>query len=380
MKNIVRLLPVFIAFYCMGFVDIVGTAVNFASVDFALSPTTTQFLTFMIFIWFLVFSIPTGVIQDRIGKKNMVLIALVVTTLAMIAPFIIYNFNVLIISFALLGIGNTIIQVSLNPLLYDVSPSGSYSSNMSLSQFIKSIAAFFGPLLAVFFANFLGDWKIVFLLYAALSIISMIWLYFTPINESKKQDKPAAFGPCFRLLGNRFVLSMVLGIFIVVGLDVGMNTGVPLFLSKYGLTADQAVKSISIYIFALMTSRFLGALLLKKIPSSFFLLLSALITIAGLVLLLFSFNPLLAKTAIILVGFGSANIFPLIFSISVERMPERSNEISGLMIMAISGGAVFPFLMGIITDQVSLSASILFLLLISLYLGVLGLSNLKKGA
>lgn len=378
MKSLWRLLPVFIAFYCMGFVDIVGTAVKLASDDFALSATTSQFLTFMIFIWFLVFSIPTGVLQDRIGKKNMVLISLVVTTLAMIAPFIVYNFSVLILSFALLGIGNTIIQVSLNPLLYDVSPKGAYSSNMSLSQFIKSVAAFFGPLLAVLFARKLGDWKLIFLLYGSLSVISMILLYFTKIEESKRQDKPAAFGPCFRLLGNKFVLLMVLGIFIVVGIDVGMNTGVPGFLGKYGLTSDQAVKSISIYIFALMASRFLGALILKKVSSSLFLLLSSALTIAGLILLVISFNPAIAKVAIALVGFGSANIFPLIFSLSVEKMPERSNEISGLMIMAISGGAVFPFLMGIIVDNVGLTASILFLLLISLYLGAISIWNMGR--
>ncbi len=378
MKSTWRLLPVFIAFYCMGFVDIVGTAVKLASDDFTLGATTSQFLSFMIFIWFLVFSIPTGILQDRIGKKNMVMISLIVTTLAMAAPFIVYSFPILVFSFTLLGIGNTIIQVSLNPLLYDVSPKGGYSSNMSLSQFIKSVAAFFGPLLTVFFANKLGDWKFIFLLYGTLSILSMVWLYFTTIEESKRQDKPAAFGPCIRLLGNRYVLLMVLGIFIVVGLDVGMNTGVPRFLEKFNIGSDKAVKSISIYIFALMASRFLGALILKKLSSRLFLLISSLLSIAGLVVLVISNDLQLTKAAIALVGFGSANIFPLIFSLSVEKMPERSNEISGLMIMAISGGAVFPFLMGIIIDTIGLTASIGFLLLISLYLGVLGFWNMAK--
>jgi FHS family L-fucose permease-like MFS transporter len=171
---------------------------------------------------------------------------------------------------------------------------------------------------------------------------------------------------------------MVLGIFIVVGLDVGMNTGVPRFLGKFGLTSDQLVKSISIYIFALMASRFLGALLLKKISSSLFLLISSLLTLAGLALLALSPDQLTAKMAIVLVGFGSANIFPLIFSLSIEKMPERSNEISGLMIMAISGGAVFPFLMGVVIDTISVTASILFLLIISLYLGAVSVWNITK--
>jgi fucose permease len=250
---------------------------------------------------------------------------------------------------------------------------------MSLSQFIKSVAAFFGPLLTVFFARRLGDWRYIFLLYGFLSILSMIWLFLTPISEKKLKENPARFIPCLKLLGNGYVLSMVLGIFIVVGLDVGMNTGVPRFLERYGLTGDQAVKGISIYIFALMTSRFLGALILKTINSRMLLFSSALITVGGLVLLIFKIDPLTTKAAILLVGFGSANVFPLIFSMSVERMPELSNEISGLMIMAISGGAVFPFLMGIIIDQLGLEASIIFLLVISLYLIFLGIKNsLKK--
>ena len=375
MKSYLRVLPVFIAFYCMGFVDIVGTAVKMAADDLALNATTSQFLTFMIFIWFFVFSIPTGIIQDQVGKKNMVLISLVVTLLAMIVPFLFYNYFVLIVSFALLGIGNTIIQVSLNPLLYEVSPKGSYSSNMSFSQFIKSLAAFFGPLLTVFFANKLGDWKYIFLLYAGLSVLSMVWLYLTPVTEIKSEGKPASFASCFRLLGNSYILVMVLGIFIVVGLDVGMNTGIPRFLGKFHLTSDQEVKSISIYIFALMASRFIGALILKKLSSSLFLQLSSMLTLAGLFLLVVSGDPMLSKTAIFLVGFGSANIFPLIFSLSIEKMPERSNEIAGLMIMAISGGAVFPFLMGVVIDNIGVTAGILFLLLISLYLGVVSLRS-----
>ncbi len=373
MKPLFRLIPVFIAFYCMGFIDIVGTAVNLALVDFTLNATTMQFLAFMIFIWFFIFSIPTGLVQERLGKKNIVMFALLVTTFAMFVPFIFYSFAILILALALLGIGNTIIQVSLNPLLFDVSPEGSYSSSMSLSQFIKSVAAFFGPILTVFFARHLNDWRYIFLLYGVLSIISMIWLFFTPITEKARSENRARFGPCLRLLGNKYVLTMVLGIFIVVGLDVGMNTGVPGFLERHGLNSDIAIKNISIYIFALMASRFLGSLILKKLKSGSFLFISSLVTLAGLVLLVFNIDAHITKMAILLVGLGSANIFPLIFSMSVEKMPERSNEISGLMIMAISGGAIFPFLMGVIEDQINLTASIIFLLLISLYLGYLGI-------
>ncbi len=379
MRNIIKVLPVFVAFYCMGFVDIVGTAVNLVKEDMALNATTMQFLASMIFIWFGIFSIPTGILQERIGKKKTVIISLLITTIAMLIPFVLYNYYVILISFALIGIGNTILQVSLNPLLFDVSSKGSYASNMSFSQFIKSVAGFFGPLITVMiFAERLGDWKYIFLAYGSLSILSMIWIAATPIKESVLKEKPASFANCFSLLNNRFVFLMVFGIFIVVGLDVGMNTGIPAFLEKYSLSSDTAVKNISLYIFALMASRFLGALILKKINADSFLIFSALLTIAGLFLLFLSGNILMAKTAIVLVGLGSANIFPLIFSISIERMPDRSNEIAGLMITAISGGAIFPLLMGIFTQNIGVKAGIVFLLFISLYLGIISFWNLSK--
>jgi FHS family L-fucose permease-like MFS transporter len=249
---------------------------------------------------------------------------------------------------------------------------------MSMSQFIKSVAAFFGPLLTVFFVNTLGDWKYIFLAYSGLSLLSLLLLSVTPVREKAKKETPARFADCFSLLGNKFVLFMVLGIFIVVGLDVGMNTGVPRFLEKYGLSAEQAVKGISVfYIFSLMASRFLGAVILKKVAAHTFLILSAFLTIAGVALLAMGISSSVTKIAIVIIGLGSANIFPLIFSISVEKMPERSNEISGLMIMAISGGALFPLLMGIIVDQVSLTASIIFLLIITCYLGFISLWSRK---
>lgn len=379
MRNLKKVLPVFVAFYCMGFVDIVGTAANLVKDDMALNDTTMQFLAFMIFIWFGIFSIPTGILQERIGKKKTVTLSLLITTVAMLVPFLVYNYYLILISFALIGIGNTVLQVSLNPLLFDVSSKGSYASNMSFSQFIKSVAGFFGPLITVMiFAELLGDWRYIFLAYGSLSILSMIWIATTSIEESELKEKPASFANCFSLLGNRFVFTMVFGIFIVVGLDVGMNTGIPVFLEKYNLDADNAVKNISLYIFALMVSRFLGALILKGLKADLFLVVSSLLTIIGLILLFLSTNIFLAKTAIVVVGLGSANIFPLIFSISVERMPERSNEISGLMITAISGGAIFPLLMGITTKNISVKAGIVFLIIISLYLGIISFWNLSK--
>ncbi|MBA7618219.1 hypothetical protein ES703_25540 [subsurface metagenome] len=378
MKSFLKVLPVFVAFYCMGFVDIVGTAVNYASKDFNLTNSTMQFLTSMIFIWFFVFSIPTGILQDRLGKKTMVIVALLITTLAMVMPFILYNYFVLMTGLALMGIGNTVIQVSLNPLLYNVSSKGNYSSNMSLSQFIKSTAAFLGPMITVFFIRKMGDWRFIFLVYGCLSVLSGVWLYFTSVEESQKKEQPASFGSCFKLFGNTYILLMVLGIFIVVGLDVGMNTGIPNVLKQYSLTHEEAIKGISLYFIALMASRFLGAILLKKLFTSYFLIVSAIITLAGLLILIFSNTVLWAGIAIVIVATGSANIFPLIFSLSIEKYPEKSNEISALMIMAISGGAVFPVLMGVFTENFSVKAGIVFLLVISLYLGFVSIWNVSK--
>jgi MFS transporter, FHS family, L-fucose permease len=374
-----KTLPVFMSFIVMGFVDIVGVATGFIKKDFGLTDDLAQLIPSMALFWFFLLSVPSGILQDKFGKRRMLNIGMLLTGLGMVIPFFHYSFPIMLAAFIVLGIGNTIVQVSANPLLHDVAPREKYSSYMSLSQFIKAIVSLLGPVITTTMAAVFGDWRLVFAVYALTSVLAVIWLYFTQIEESKSTHGAATFKSCFSLLKNKFIVVMVLGIFVLVGSDVGMNSNIANFLqNQFGLTLERASLGISLYFTALMIGRFSGAVILNWISSRRFLVLTSLVAFVSLVGMLLTHSVLLVQIAIFMVGLGSANLFPLIFSIAVEKMPDRQNEVSGLMIMAVSGGAFLPPLMGMISTNFSVKASFLVLVVGMVYLVSAGIYSLKK--
>lgn len=371
--------PVLISFFVMSFCDLVGVGVDNAKADFNLNNTLAQLIPMAVFVWFFLLSVPVGLLQERIGKRNMLNIGMLLTALGLLLPFFIYSFPILMAGFALLGIGNTIIQVSANPLLIDVVPSRRASSFLSLSQFVKSIGSMVAPYLATFFAVRFGDWKILLLAFGGVSLLSTLWLHFTNINETPTGEIKATLGSCLKLLGVNYVALMVLGIFFIVGIDVGINSTSGQFLmEKMNMDSGPAMEGRSLYFFGKMLGTFLGALLLTKWSSKKFLLGSSLATLITVVLFIYSPTPLLALALMFIIGLAAANIFPLIFSITVNKYSHRANEISGLMIMAVSGGAFIPPLVGKLTDLFGVTAGMYLFVFCSLYLIFLSFFALKK--
>jgi len=359
-KPIRKILPVFSTFVVMGFVDIVGVSTGYVQKDFGLSDSIAQFLPTTVFVWFFAFSVPIGVLQDKVGKKRMMNAGVITTFLgSMILPVLEYSYLSVIVAFVLLGIGNTIIQVAANPLLQEVSAKKWLPSYLSLSQFVKSVTALFGPLIVTFMAAKLRDWKLVFGVYALISLLSAIWLWKTPIQEKIKAKKVATFTSCFSLLRYPFVVKVVVAIFLVVGADVGMYTNIQAFLMKlHNMSLENASFGISVYFTAQMIGRFSGAILLRYLKPFGFLIASCVFSLAGTALIYWSPNPFLAYMSIFIVGFGAANLFPLIFSIAIGKMRRRSNEVSGLLVMAIVGGAAIPPVLGLLSTLIGVQASI----------------------
>ncbi|WP_236973524.1 MFS transporter [Membranihabitans maritimus] len=372
-------LPVFTSFVILGFDDIVGVATGFIKQDFNLTDDIAQLVPSMALFWFFVLAVPAGILQDRLGKKRMLNFGIFITGLGMLIPVIYYSFPLIMIAFVFLGIGNTIVHVSANPLLYDVSPKEKYSSYMSFSQFLKASISLLGPIITTFVAIQFGDWKLVFAIYSITSFLSAIWLYSTRIPEMKSKEEPATFSSCFSLLKNRFILALVLGIFMLVGADVGMNSNIANFLmNRFELSLENASLGISLYFLALMIGRLLGAVILNWVSSQFFLLITSIIALTSLVSIMMAPTLIMTQVAIFMVGLGSGNLFPLIFSLAIEHLPKRSNEISGLMIMAISGGAVLPPIMGQISTNIGVKESLIVLIVAMTYLVGLGIYSLKK--
>jgi fucose permease len=370
-----KLLPVFLTFVVMGFVDIIGVATGYVKQDFNLNDFVAQFLPMMVLLWFFVLSVPVGVLQDKYGKRNMLNIGMVIQAVGLGLPFVHYSFPMMLASFILLGIGNTVIQVSANPLLQDVSPESKLASYLSTSQFVKAIISFSGPIIASFMALHFGNWKLVFAVYGLTSLLAALWLSMTPIVESKPDRKPASFASCFGLLKNRFVAFMALSIFLIVGAEVAINTNIAnVLITKYGLTLDKAVIGISWFFAGETISRFLGAIILNWIKPRVFLFLTTLLALLGILGVFLAPSSTVAFVSIMVIGLGAGNLFPIIFSMALAKMPDRANEISGLLIMAVSGGAFIPLAMGYVSKAFGPMASLfvisgcmLYLLWVSFY-------------
>lgn len=368
---------VFFGFFIMGFVDVVGIATNYVKIDFDLSSTLANTIPMMVFLWFAVFSIPAGILMGRIGKKKTVLLSLTLTTVAMVIPFTSYTFPTVLTAFALLGISNTILQVSLNPLVAAMFTKEKTASVLTAGQFIKAISSLLGPVIAGVAANYFSDWKMTFVIFSVFSLLSVLLLLFSKTEEQGFESRQTSFKSVLALLKDRYILYCFLSILFIVGLDVGINTSTPeLLMKRLELDLSRAGLGSSVYFAAKTTGAFAGALLLLKFPPLRFLRLSLIIAIAAFAALIFVQNLWILLILIFIIGLTCANVFSIIFSFALQKDRQRSNEISALMIMGVSGGAIILPVQGLVNDSLGFVAA-LFVLLACLVINLL-LTNIMK--
>lgn len=360
--------PILFGFFVMGFVDVVGIATNYVKMDFGLSDTLANLLPMMVFLWFALFSVPTGIWMGRHGRRNTVVAALAITTLAMLIPLFFYDFACILFAFALLGIGNTILQVSLNPMVARVVNPDKVTSVLTLGQFIKAVSSFLGPIIAGVASSFWGDWKLIFIVYSVTTLLSIIWLIATIPGKEEGEEQEASFASTLALCKDARIRMLFLGILCIVGIDVGLNTTIPkLLMEKLSMPLQEAGLGSSLYFAARTGGSFLGAILLARISSRPFLRGSMLIAILAFIGLLISDSLWSMGVMIVLVGLACSNVFSILFSFALEHRPEQSNEVSALMIMGVSGGALITPCMGGIADMFGQVAGLMLLLICMLY-------------
>lgn len=367
--KISRIAPVLMTFFVMSIIDLVGISVDRVQEDMQLSNTFAQLIPSVTFLWFFLLSVPIGIIQSRIGKRLMLNIGMGITALGLLIPYTLYSFSMVLLGFVFLGIGNTIIQVSANPLLVDVVPGNRTSSFLSFSQFVKAIGSMIGPPLAAILASRFGDWKLMYLTFGIVTILSIIWLSTVKIEESRLEGFKVTIASAFKLLGNSYILIMVLCIFLVVGIDVGFNSNSGQFLIKrIGIESEAAQMGRSIYFFGRLLGTLGGAIILTRVPSRKVFLLTSILGIITFGALLLIKSQIVAWGLVFLTGIAIATIFPIVFALSVEKFPTRSNEISGLIMMAISGGAIIPLFVGGLGDITNMAIGMTILLLCWFYM------------
>jgi fucose permease len=346
------LLPVFFSFFIVGFCDAVGISSNYVKMDFGLSETQASLLPSMVFIWFLLFSVPVGTLMNRIGRKATVLTGIAITSGAMLMPVLNYSFEVVLLAFALLGIGNVVLQVAVNPLLSSVVTPEKLTASLTGGQFVKAICSFSAPMIAAFAASRFGNWQLIFPVFAGVSLLAFLWLLLTPVPEQKQADAAqTTLWQSFRLLSDKVVLRYFLGILCVVGLDVAINTFAPKYLmERCGLSLNDAGFATSIYFIFRTVSALISTFLLMRFSPQLYFRVCMLLTLGALVLLFFAQSQWLIFASVALIGFAGPNVFTVIFGEALRYMPAKANEISGLLIMGVSGGAVMPLLMGMIAQ------------------------------
>ncbi len=373
-----RTLPVFLGFFVMGFVDAVGTLVGFAEKQFHLSGAQAGLLPFFGFIAFALFSVPAGVVADRRGKKFLLVASLAVVLAGQAIPSLsVARYELLLGAIFLIGTGMAALQVAGNPIMRDVSAPGMYARNLTFAQFIKSLGSISGPYLTAQLIALGFAWYHVFPVFAAVTLVTLLLVAALPIAESRADEVPASVGSSFALLAEPPVALAVLGIFLYVGAEVGLNSWLATLLARdFGMDLGSSATRLGpgLFFIALAAGRLLGSGVLSFIGARRFFLVSALLGLGGLALL-FLGSRLLALAGIVCCGLGFANVWPLVFSLTVESRPERSGALSGLMCMAIFGGAVMPPLMGLVADHAGVRLAFLVPLAAFVYLALLALGT-----
>ncbi len=359
------LIPVMLCFFAMGFVDLVGIASNYVKEDLNLNDATANLFPSLVFFWFLIFSVPTGILMNKIGRKKTVLLSLVVTVVSLLLPIFDESFGVMLASFSLLGIGNALMQTSLNPLVSVVTTGKHLASTLTFGQFVKAIASFMAPYIAMWGAiasipTFGLGWRVLFPIYMIIGVVATLLLASTPIEEEKLEGEASGFVDCLKLLGKPIVLLSFIGIMCHVGIDVGTNTTAPkLLIERLGWSLNEAAFATSLYFIFRTIGCFTGSFFLRVMKSRTFFTISIVMMALSMVGMFFGESKLMLYVAIALVGYGNSNVFSIIFSQALLALPEKKNEVSGLMIMGLFGGTVFPLLMGFASDAIGQIGAVL---------------------
>jgi len=363
-NNLSKLIPVMLCFFAMGFVDLVGIASNYVKEDLNLSDSMANIFPSLVFFWFLIFSVPTSLLMNKIGRKNTVLVSLLVTAVSLFIPIFGEDFYVMLIAFSLLGIGNALMQTSLNPLVATVMQGGNLASTLTFGQFVKAIASFMAPYIAMWGAQasiptFGLDWRILFPIYLIIGVLATLLLYITRIEEPSTEGKPSSFVGAIKLLGTPLILLCFLGIMCHVGIDVGTNTTAPkLLIERLGMTLNEAAFATSLYFIFRTIGCLTGSFILQKVSNRTFLLISVVMMALAMAGMWMGTEQWVLYAAIALVGYGNSNVFSLCFARALDAAGDKQNEVSGLMIMGLFGGTLFPLLMGFASDAVGQAGAV----------------------
>lgn len=373
-NSVLTAFPVLFGFFVMGFCDIVGISSDYAQRSFNWSPVMTGFVPLMVFVWFLFLGIPVGYQMNKWGRKNTVLISMMITIVGMILPLLAYDSVTCMVAYALLGIGNAILQVSLNPLLDNVITDKAFlASSLTAGQVVKAVSSLVGPEIILLAVGYFGadKWYYCFPILGFITLLSAVWLIMTPIDREKNfvLDNSFSMGNTFGLLKNRTILLLFFGVFFIVGVDVAMNfISSKLMASRFEWGDAQVKFAPQVYFLSRTVGALLGAFLLTRVAGVKYFRLNIVACIVALLVLIGVDNDAVNMICVGAVGFFASSVFAIIYSMALQVFPEKANQISGLMITAVAGGGIVTPIIGFAIGSVGVIGGVVVILACVLYL------------
>ena len=366
--------PVLFGFFVMGFCDIVGISSDYVQRSFNWSPMMTGFVPSMAFVWFLFLGIPIGNRMNKWGRKNTVLVSMVITIVGMILPLLAYDGVTCMVAYALLGIGNAILQVSLNPLLNNVITNKAFlTSSLTVGQVIKAASSLVGPEIVLLAVHYWGGdkWYYCFPILGFITLLSTVWLIAIPIERERNvvSNSDLSMRNTFALLKDRTILLLFLGIFFIVGVDVATNfISSKLMSIRFGWSDEQVKFAPQVYFLSRTIGALLGAFLLTRIAEMRYFRINIVACVVSLLVLIGVEKDVVNIVCIGAVGFFASSVFSIIYSMALQARPEKANQISGLMITAVAGGGVVTPVIGFAIGTVGIIGGVVVTLACVLYL------------
>lgn len=333
------LAPVLMGFFVMGFCDIVAPITGRIAADF---PETQQalvnFLPTMVFLWFLLLSVPMATLMNRIGRKSLTQIGYAFTVTGLLVPYAAGEGCALgwyFAGFGLLGIGNTAIQVAVNPLLATLVPAGKMTSYLTVGQVFRNTSLLLLAPIVTGLAALTGTWRLLLPLYAAATVAAGVWLRLTPVREPETRGRAAGFADCFRLLKNPTVALCAAGVACFIAADVGIG-----FLSVRLVDDPDSILTTTGFYACRIVGTLVGAWVLVRMSDVRYMSWNMTGALALCTVLLFVRDAAAVYAAVGLLGFAMACVFATLYAVATKGAPGRANEVAGLMILAISAGAI----------------------------------------
>ena len=377
------LATVLLCFFVAASMDLTGLATNYIKAELALSDSQAGFIPSMMFVWFLLISIPSGLVLDRFGHRKILLAALCIVGAGMAAILPCHNYWAFLAATGIMGIGSTVLSVALNPSVAALSEPQRLASTLTAGGCIKAVAGLLAPLLAAWGAvnaAALPGWKLPYCIYLSVALIAIALLAGKRSRQQwavgAAEERPASFADCLALLRKPAILAAFAAIVCHVGSDIGINIVAPqLLVQRSGFTLDAAATSVSVYFFCRLAGALAGIYLLRVIKLRPALQISLGLLAAGLAGAFFAHSPAAIYASIALLGLGNANVYTIIISRAMLEEPLRQNGISAIMTTGVAGGAIFPPLMGFASDLAGLGAAIAVIALCVAYIGYYALKH-----